>query len=334
MPSYDASGPIDLDVTASVAFVEIVASDRPDAVIEVVPSKIGRSGDESLARESTVSFDSGRVRVNVPRRRNLFGKSDSVDVRCAVPTGSRITVENAYGSVRARGLLGDCRFVAKYGGVTADTVANLVLEAPYGSTDIAEVTGRLDVTAGHGVVRIAKVHGDARLRASHGTMELGTAAGDVEVATSGALTIDRALGDVTARSAHGPIRIREVNGGTIRLDNGHADVDVGVRPASRPGLTPPRPMAGSATNSPPTRPPPLATARSNFTCTRTTATSSSAASRPPEGKHQNDRESGPGPGDPGAGLAEVVRQAACAARRGLQRGAGQHLCPARLKRSG
>jgi hypothetical protein len=228
MPSYDASGPIDLDVTASVAFVEIVASDRPDAVIEVVPSKIGRSGDESLARESTVSFDSGRVRVNVPRRRNLFGKSDSGDVRCAVPTGSRITVENAYGSVRARGLLGDCRFVAKYGGVTADTVANLVLEAPYGSTDIAEVTGRLDVTAGHGVVRIAKVHGDARLRASHGTMELGTAAGDVEVATSGALTIDRALGDVTARSAHGPIRIREVNAGTIRLDNGHADVDVGV----------------------------------------------------------------------------------------------------------
>jgi hypothetical protein len=50
----------------------------------------------------------------------------------------------------------------------------------------------------------------------------------VEAATSGALTIDRALGDVTARSAHGPIRIREVSGGTIRLDNGHADVDVGV----------------------------------------------------------------------------------------------------------
>jgi hypothetical protein len=118
--------------------------------------------------------------------------------------------------------------VAKYGGVTADTVADLVLDAPYGSSDIAAVTGRLDVTGGHGVVRIAEVRGDARLRASHGSMELGTAGGDVEVATSGALTIDRALGDVTARSAHGPIRVREVSGGTIRLDNGHADVDVGV----------------------------------------------------------------------------------------------------------
>jgi hypothetical protein len=228
MPSYDVSGSIDLDVTADVGFVDIVASDRTDAVIEVVASKPGRSGDESLAREATVSFDSGGVRVKVPRRLNLFSKGDSVDVRCEVPTGSRVTIETAYGSVRARGVLGDCRIVAKYGGVTADTVANLVLDAPYGSTDIAEVTGRLDVTAGHGVLRIAEVHGDARLRASHGTMELGTAAGDVEAATSGALTIDRALGDVTARSAHGLIRIREVSGGTIRLDNGHADVDVGV----------------------------------------------------------------------------------------------------------
>ena len=228
MPSYDVSGPIDLDVSANVGFVDIVATDRTDAVAEVVPSKPGRGGDESLAREATVSFDSGVLRVRVPRRLNLFGKGDSVDVRCEVPTGSRVTIESAYGSVRARGVLGDCRIVAKYGGVTADTIANLVLEAPYGSTDIAEVTGRLDLTAGHGVVRIAEVHGDARLRASHGTMEIGTAAGDVEVATSGALTIDRALGDVTARSAHGPIRIREVSGGTIRLDNGHADVDVGV----------------------------------------------------------------------------------------------------------
>jgi hypothetical protein len=228
MPSFDVSGPVDLDVTVGVAFVDIIASDRADAVIEIVPSKPGRGGDESLAREATVSYDSGGVRVKVPRRLNLFGKGDSVDVRCEVPTGSRVTVENAYGSVRARGVLGDCRFVAKYGGVTADSVANLVLETPYGNSDIAEVTGRLEVTAGHGTVRIGEVRGEARLRASHGTMELGTAAGTVEAATSGALTIDRALGDVTARSAHGPIRVREVSGGTIRLDNNHADVDVGV----------------------------------------------------------------------------------------------------------
>jgi hypothetical protein len=228
MPSYPVSGPIELDLDVGVGFVDVVASDRTDAVVEVSPSKPGRSGDVSLAREAAVSFDSGRLRVAVPRRLNLFGKSDSVDIRCELPTGSRVALETAYGSVRVRGVLGDSRIVAKYGGVTADTVASLVLEAQYGSVDIAEVAGRLDVTAGHGTVRIAHVHGDARLRGSHGSIELGTAAGDVEVATSGALTIDRALGDVTARSAHGPIRLREVSGGTIRLDNGYADVDVGV----------------------------------------------------------------------------------------------------------
>jgi hypothetical protein len=182
----------------------------------------------SLARETTVSFDSGRLRVTVPRRLNLFGKSDSVDIRVELPTGSRVTVENAYGSVQARGALGDSRIVAKYGSVNADTVADLTLEAPYGSVDIAEVTGRLDLTAGHGVVRIVAVRGDARLRGSHGTIEIGTAGGNVEAATSGTLTVDRACGDVTARSAHGPIRVREVSGGSIRLENGYADVDVGV----------------------------------------------------------------------------------------------------------
>ena len=41
-----------------------------------------------------------------------------------------------------------------------------------------------------------------------------------------------------------------------------------------------------------------------------------------------------GSGDPGAGPGEVVQEAAGAARRGLRRGAGQHLRPARLERRG
>jgi hypothetical protein len=228
VPSYDISGPIDLDLSVGVGFVEVTASDRTDAVVEVLPSKAARSGDVSLAREAVVSFDSGRVRVIVPRRSNLFGRSDSVDIRCEIPTGSRVAIETAYGSVRARGVLGACRITAKYGNVRADTVADFVLDSPHGTVEVAEVIGRLDVTAGHGLVHIDRVQGDARLRGSHGTIELGTIAGDVDVATSGPLTIDRALGNVTARSAHGPIRVREVRGGTIRLENGYAEVDVGV----------------------------------------------------------------------------------------------------------
>jgi hypothetical protein len=228
MPSFEVSGPIDADVEVGVGLIEMIASDGTAAVVEVVPTRPGRSGDESLAREAQVSLDSGRLRVKVPKRLNLFGQSDSVDVRCQVPAGSRATVSTSYGSVRVRGGFGDCRIVAKYGNVSADTVGDLVLEAPYGTVDIADVTGRLDATTGYGQVRIGRIGGDAHVKSSYGTIELGTTAGAVEVATSGPVTLERALGDVTARSAHGPIRIREVAGGTIRLDNGYADVEVGV----------------------------------------------------------------------------------------------------------
>lgn len=228
MSCYEVSGPIDADLKPGVGFIEVIASARTDAVVEVEPSRPGRSGDVSLAREAVVSFDGGRLRVSVPRRRNLFGQSDSVDVRAELPTGSRIVVETAYGSVQASGVLGDCRIIAKYGNVSADTVGDLTIEAPYGTIEVAEVTGRLDATTGYGLARIGRVGGDAYLRGAHGTMELGTTAGYVEVATSGSLTIDHALGDVTARSAHGPIRVREVTGGSIHLENGYADIEVGV----------------------------------------------------------------------------------------------------------
>jgi hypothetical protein len=228
MPSYDVSGPFEVDIEVGAGFVRLIASDRADAVVEVTPTRPGRSGDTSLAREAVVSYEGGRLRVAVPRRLNLFGQSDSVDVRCELPTGARAAVNTSYGSVRMSGTLGDCRITAKYGDVRAETVGDLVLESPHGTIEVVEVSGRLDATAGHGQVRIGRVGGDARLRGSHGTIELGTTAGDVDVATSGPLTIDRALANVTARGAHGAILLREVTGGSIRLENGYGSVEVGV----------------------------------------------------------------------------------------------------------
>ncbi|MCU1431747.1 MAG: hypothetical protein JWP95_852, partial [Actinotalea sp.] len=228
MPRYDTPGPIEVEIDLGVGHVEVVASDRVDAGAEVSPTKPGRSGDVSLAREATVSFEGGRLRVLVPRRLNLFGRSDSVDVRVEVPIGSRVAIDTAYGAVHCRGVLGASRIVAKYGNVRADTVGDLVLESPHGMIDVAEVTGRFDATVGHGHVRVGRVGGDARIRGSHGVIELGTTVGAVEIATSGPVTIDRALGDVTARSAHGAIRIGEVTRGSVRLENGYAEIEVGV----------------------------------------------------------------------------------------------------------
>jgi hypothetical protein len=228
MPAYESLTPIDAEIDVSAGHVEVIASDRADTTVEIVPTNPGRAGDVSLAREATVAFESNRLRVRVPPRLKLLGPNGTVDVRIELPTGSRAEIESGYGSVRIRGELGTTRIVAKYGSVTADRVGDLALVSPHGEIDIAEVDGELEVKAGHGQVRIGRVTGASRLRGSHGNLTLGTAEGAVEAATSGPLTIERALGDVTARSAHGAIRVLDAEGGILRLENGYAEVEVGV----------------------------------------------------------------------------------------------------------
>ncbi len=229
MPAYESLAPIDADIDVSSGHIEVVASDRADTVVEVTPSNPARSGDVALAREATVAFEDNRLRVRVPGRLKVLGPGrDSVDVRVELPTGSRATIETGNGSVRVRGELGATRIVAKYGNVSADRVGDLALVSPHGEADIAEVGGELDVKAAHGHVRIGRIGGAARLRGAHGTLVLGTTEGEVDVATSGSLTIERALGDVTARTAYGAIRVLEAAGGVLRLESDYKEVEVGV----------------------------------------------------------------------------------------------------------
>jgi len=228
MPAFPVTGPVELVVDVAVGHVEVLAEDRADAVAEVVPSNPRKAGDRSLAETAVVAFDAGRLTVRVPRRMSLFGRTDSVDVRVAVPTGSTAEVDSAYGAVRLRGALGRTRVQAKYGTVAIDRVGDLDLTAPYGEVDVREVAGRLELEAGHGRARIGTVDGEARIRAAHGSVDIGVARGPVEARTSGALVIETALTDVTARSAHGVLRIGSATSGVVRLDNGYAEVEVGV----------------------------------------------------------------------------------------------------------
>jgi hypothetical protein len=230
MPAYESRTSIDADINlGSSGHVEVVASDRADTTVEVTPTNPGRSGDVSHAREATVSFEDNCLRARVPGRLKMLGPGrDSVDVHVELPAGSRAAIEIAYGSARLSGELGATRIVAKYGNVSADRVGDLTLVSPHGEVDIAEVDGGLDLTVAHGHVRIGRIAGAARIRGAHGSLALGIVEGELNVATSGPLTIERALGDVTARTAYGAIRVLEAEGGTLRLESAYKEVEVGV----------------------------------------------------------------------------------------------------------
>jgi len=229
MPVYETSEPVSLHVDLAVGHIDVVGEDRPDVLAEVVPTHPDRAGDRALAESASITFDGHRLQVVVsPRRRSLIGRNDSVDVRIAVPSGSDAEVRSAYGAVRLRGVLGRTRVDAKYGTVGIDRTGDLVLAAPYGEVDVREVGGRLELEAGHSRTRIGSVGGDARIRAAHGSVDLGVTHGSVDARLSGALTIETALGDVSAQSAHGALRIGAATTGVVRLVNGYADVEVGV----------------------------------------------------------------------------------------------------------
>ena len=228
MPTFETPTTIILTVDVPMGYVEIAATDRDDTVVEVTPSNPKRSGDVQLASEATITFTDDTVAVRVPKKLSLFGPGDSVGVRIALPTGSAVTVDAAYATVRTTGELGESRVTSAYGAVTLQHTASLTVNSAHGEVDVHRVAGDLDATAGHGRLRVDRVDGEARIKGSYGDIGLGEVGGVIDARTSGGISVDRAGSDVSIRSAHGAIQVREVSGGTVRLENANALVQVGV----------------------------------------------------------------------------------------------------------
>jgi hypothetical protein len=232
MPTYSTPFPIDVAVNLQVGALDVVASDRSDAVVTVAPTNPDRAVDRRGAEETTVEFDGSRLTVKGPRPRlAILGPAESVDIRVELPTGSRLTAELSVGPVRTAGRLGATRIKCSMGAVDLDSVGDLWLRAGHGDIRIGTAAGAAEVTADHGQLRIGAVAGDASLKASHGSIGIDETAGDVQAKLSyGGLEIDRALGSVTARTAYGSIALREVSRGSIQLESGFGQITLAVRP--------------------------------------------------------------------------------------------------------
>ena len=66
MPKFETPPPIAVTVDVFVGNVEIIASDRADAVVEVRPSDPDKKADVRGARETEVDFAAGNLTVKGP----------------------------------------------------------------------------------------------------------------------------------------------------------------------------------------------------------------------------------------------------------------------------
>lgn len=213
MPRFTTSEPIGVTLDVSFGTVQITANDRHEAVVQVLPTDPTSHKDVKAAERTLVEYAGGRLRVTDPgvESRAWLGRGGSIRVMLDVPTGSDLNARIAAADLSCDGRLGQVRIHSAHGHVQlgeADTI---------------------DVKADSGDVVVGLVHADARAETTYRHIRIGTVAGALRAESgSGEIAVEHAHADVTASSKYGNIRIGEVVRGTVTLECGSGQMELGV----------------------------------------------------------------------------------------------------------
>jgi hypothetical protein len=236
MPEFETPQPIAVTVEVFLGQVEIIASDRADAVVEVRPSNATKKEDVRAAQETEVDFAAGHLTVKGPGGWKMYTlprawHTPSIDVTIEVPTGSRVHGAGHLCRFLVTGELGQCELKNSLGDLHLEKVGSLELRTSSGSITVDEVVSRANVTTGNGTVRIGEINGSAVVKNSNGDTTIREVAGDLQVNTAnGNITVERPRGSVTAKAASGSIRIFDASSGAMRLETAAGQLDVGIHP--------------------------------------------------------------------------------------------------------
>ncbi|MBG0816866.1 DUF4097 family beta strand repeat-containing protein [Planomonospora sp. ID82291] len=222
MQTFTTPAPISTVLHIPAGSIRLIAADRTDTTVEILPADPARSRDVKTAQQTTVTYDDGVLRIHTPDPANrLFGPSGSIEVTVRLPAGSRIEATAAGAELRGVGRLGDVSFTGAQATVTLDETAGAHLDLQAGDVSVGRLGGPARISTRKGDLRITEaVHGTVTLRTEHGDITVGAARGasasldagttygrirNALANTDGAaagLTIHAttAYGDITARS--------------------------------------------------------------------------------------------------------------------------------------
>jgi DUF4097 and DUF4098 domain-containing protein YvlB len=225
MPIFDTPTPTAVSINLQVGMIEIIATDRTDTIVTVVPTNPNRAADQKAANDTAVTV------IGPKPRFTLIGPSESVDVTVELPSGSRLTAEITVGNLRGTGRLGSTRIKNSTGAVDLDRTGDLWLRLSHGSATVGSIDGSAEIAADHGQIRVDEISGDATIKSSHGNITVGTSGGDLDTKLSyGDLEVATAHGSVTSKSAYGTIRLGEISAGSIAVDTGFGQIAIGIKP--------------------------------------------------------------------------------------------------------
>ncbi|MFI6241697.1 DUF4097 family beta strand repeat-containing protein [Micromonospora sp. NPDC050795] len=220
MQTFDTPAPISAVLDIPAGRIQLIAADRADTVVEVLPTDPSKKRDTRAAEQTTVAYTDGVLRITASASGNpLVGPSGSLEVTVQLPAGSTIEARTASAELRGVGRLGDIAFDGAYRQIKIDEVASLRLTAIDGDVEIGRLNGPAEISTARGDIRIAEaVSGAVVLSTQSGDISVGAAAGvsaaldagtghgrvSNALKNDGAATLEiratTSQGDITARS--------------------------------------------------------------------------------------------------------------------------------------
>jgi hypothetical protein len=216
MQKFDTPAPVSAVLNIAAGRVQVIAADRADTTVEVLPANPSKGRDLKAAEQTTAEFADGVLRIHTAAPRNqYFGSSGSLEVTIQLPTGSRIDAQTASCELRGVGRLGDVAFGGAYRQIKIDEVASIRLTAVDGDVQVGRLSGPAQISTARGSIRIAE--------ATRGAVVLHTQMGDISVGATAGVSAS-----LDASTGHGRVSNALKNDGTAELDiratTGHGDI--------------------------------------------------------------------------------------------------------------
>jgi Putative adhesin len=179
MHTFDTPAPVSAILDIPAGRIRVVAADRIDTTVEVLPADASKGRDVTSAEQTRVDYRDGVLRIEgSPAKPQILGPSGSVEVTVHLPAGSRIEGKAASAELRAVGRLGDVAFDSAHGSVELDEAASVRLVILAGDVSVGRLDGPADISTAKGDIRIAEaVRGAVVLCTQMGDVSVGAAAG-------------------------------------------------------------------------------------------------------------------------------------------------------------
>ncbi|WP_448322297.1 DUF4097 family beta strand repeat-containing protein [Streptomyces sp. CO7] len=214
MQQFAATAPVQVVLDIPAGHVRLIASDRSDATVEVLPADAGKSRDAKAAERIQVAFDGGTLRIEAgePKSR-VLGHPGAVEVTVQLPAGSHVEATASDAEIRGVGRLGDVSLTADQGTVKLDESADTRVKVLAGDVVVGRLNGGADISTSKGDIRVAEAHcGTVTLRTEMGAVEIAAARGVSATldAGTGSGRVDNSLRN--AEGAGAPLNIHATTG--------------------------------------------------------------------------------------------------------------------------